>query len=303
MGESVRAVWSFWSKPFYANRNIQWSAPLHHLLAWGLSLRAASRHYPETALVTDRAGKRLLIDQLGLPFAHVSTELERLAHLDPGWWAMGKLFAYSLQEKPFVHIDTDIFLWKPLPRALVESPVFSQCPEIYANDSKPSLREIEWAFGEAGTELPAEWRWVRSRGATHFREENCGILGGTNVAFLRHYAQTALDMVMRPENEPAWSRLPDKFSHNFSIEQFLLAACIDFHRHGHEPKFSGIEVRNLFSNVAEAGDPSRAARLGYTHLLGGAKAHPAVARRIEERARREDPAYFRRCEQLLRRSA
>jgi hypothetical protein len=159
----MRAVWSFWSKPSQARTNIGWYSDLHHLLAWGLSLQTAGRHYPETVLITDRAGKKLLIDQLGLPFVHVSTELERLAHVDSGWWALGKLVAYSIQDQPFIHIDSDAFLWKALPRHLIGSQVFALCPVFYANDSNLLPLEIENAFAEHGSKLPAEWQWARAR--------------------------------------------------------------------------------------------------------------------------------------------
>jgi len=294
----MRAVWSFWSKPFQARKNIGWYSELHHLLAWGLSLQTASRHYPETVLVTDRAGKKLLIDQLGLPFVHVSTELERLANADSGWWALGKLLAYSIQDQPFIHIDTDAFLWKPLPRRLTESPVLALCPVFYSNDSNLLPREIECAFAERGGKLPMEWEWTRSRGSTYFREEACGILGGCHVAFLRHYADTALDLVLNSNNADAWSMLPGKISLNTMVEQFLLGACVDYHRFLSTSPYRGVKVTHLFSSVDEACDIKQAARLGHTHLLGGTKSHPTVARRLEQRVRRENPAHFRRCERL-----
>jgi hypothetical protein len=297
----MRAVWSFWSRPFLASRKSQWNTPLHHFLAWGISLRAARRHYPDTALITDRAGKRLLVDGLGLSFTEVSTELEMLREIDPGWWALGKLVAYSIQDRPFIHIDTDVFLWKRLPREVTDAPVFAQCPEFHSNDSKPSLRQIECAFAESRNRLPVEWEWARSRNQESFREENCGIVGGTNVEFFRHYARTATDLILAPENLCAWSQLPEKASHNFTLEQFFLAACIDFHRFHAGSPYRGIMVSHLFPGVAEACDLNRAARVGYTHLWGGTKAHPAVGKRLEERVRREDPAYLHRCQQVLAR--
>jgi hypothetical protein len=294
----MRAVWSFWSKPLQDRKNIGWYSQLHHLLAWGLSLETARRHYPKTVLITDRPGKKLLIDKLGLSFGEVSTELERLANVDSGWWALGKLLAYSVQDEPFVHIDTDAFLWKPLPRHLSTSPVFALCPVFYANDSNLLPLEVERAFAANGGKLPLEWEWTRSRGNTFFREEACGILGGCHVAFLRHYANTAVDLVLNSENAPAWSRLPHKISLNTMVEQFLLGACIDYHRSHPTSAYRGVHVNHLFSSVEEALDSRHAARLGHTHLLGSAKSHPAVARRLEERMRREDLAYFRRCEKL-----
>ena len=106
----MRAVWSFWSSPFQCYYQGSWSSPLHHMLSWIVSVHAARKHYSETVLITDRAGKRLLVEQLGLPFSEISVELERLREHDRGWWVLGKIVAYSIQTDPFVHIDSDVYL-------------------------------------------------------------------------------------------------------------------------------------------------------------------------------------------------
>jgi hypothetical protein len=110
----MQAVWSFWTKPYFAERWLCWYSDWHHWLAWGLSLRAASQHYPNTLLVTDDEGARILVDELKLPFRRVSTALNTLERANPEWWSLGKIEAYRRQHEPFVHIDTDVFLWKPL---------------------------------------------------------------------------------------------------------------------------------------------------------------------------------------------
>lgn len=295
----MRAVWSFWSKPFHAFYGSNWCKPLHHLLAWGLSVQTARRHYPETVLITDRPGKRLLVDQLGLPFVHVSTELERLANVDPGLWNMGKLVAYSLQDQPFVHIDSDVFLWKPIPQQVAESPVFTQCPEYFPNnDSNYRPHEIEYAFAQHSLRLPVEWEWTRSD-RSYFVAENCGILGGSHIEFIRYYSRTAMDLVLRRENVAPWSELPDKRPYSIVIEQFFLSACAGFHRFHPTSPYRGVQIKHLFSSWDEAADTNHAARVGYTHLVAGAKSVPAVGRRLEERVRRDDPTYFRRCQKIV----
>jgi hypothetical protein len=292
----MRAVWSFWSRPFEAHAGRVWSRPLHHLLAWGLSLATATRHYPETVLVTDRIGKKLLVDGLGLQFTSVSTELDRLDHADPQWWALGKLIAYGIQDQPFVHIDTDVFLWKPLPREITEAPVLAQCPEYFHRNSGRGSRDIENVFQSCGEPLPVEWEWAASREDTFFREENCGIAGGCRVDFLRHYANTAADLALNPRYASAWSRLNQKS--NMALEQFFLAACVDFHRHHPDSPFRGVRVNYLFPSWDEAVNPNYAARAGFTHLLGDSKSSPAVGKRLEERMRRDDSSYFRLCERV-----
>jgi len=79
----------------------------------------------------------------------------------------------------------------------------------------------------------------------------------------------------------------------------LLSACIDFHHCHPASAYRGVRVEHLFSSVDEACNFNHAARLGYTHLWGGAKSHAAVGGRLEERVRRENPNYFRRCERAL----
>jgi hypothetical protein len=295
----MRAVWSFWNKPFRAYMGRIWREPRHHLLAWGLSLRLAREHYPETMLVTDAEGKALLVDRLGLEFAEVSTELDRLRTADPGWWALGKLVAYSMQDRPFVHLDTDVFLWRPLPAWLTAAPVFAQSPEDY-----PPLHEscgpgdVERTFAEHGLALPDEWEWARSLSSTTFREVNCGILGGARTDFLRHYASLAIDLVTNPKFAAAWAAFPEKAGYNALIEQFLLAACLDFHRLAPDSPFRGIGIRYLFPSHPRAFDPQAAAQVGYTHLLGDAKTHPDIAARLERRMTELDPAFARHCQRV-----
>jgi hypothetical protein len=223
----------------------------------------------------------------------VSTELDCLDGVDPAWWALGKLIAYSLQDEPFLHIDTDVFLWKPLPRELEMAPVVAQCPEYFHRNSDRSSRDLERVFAGAGAPLPVEWEWAASRGETLFREENCGIVGGTRVDFLRHYASTAAGMVLNPDNAEALARLA--YKHNYAIEQFFLAACLDFHRNHPDSPYRGVRVKYLFPMWDEAMNPDCAARAGFTHLLGDVKSMPAVGRRLEERMKRDDPAYFSHC--------
>jgi hypothetical protein len=265
------------------------------MLSWIVSVHAARKHYSETVLITDRAGKRLLVEQLGLPFSEISVELERLREHDRGWWVLGKIVAYSIQTDPFVHIDSDVYLWKPLPAFLESAPVFAQCPEYFvAGQSDYRLEDIEAALSATGGILPVEWEWMRSCGP-NLRGENCGIVGGSDVSFLRHYAQAVLELVERQENVAGWQKLGDKRRYNNVIEQFALAACVGYHRYHATSPFRGVRTEYLFNSWEDGFDPQRAARVGFTHLMFG-KSSPLVRRRLADRVRREYPEYLQRCE-------
>jgi hypothetical protein len=299
----MRAVWSYWSKPYVQSRGYSWRSHLHHWLAWGLSLRLASEHYPETMLVTDRAGKALLVDSLGLSFTHISTELESLRNVDPSWWALGKLMAYSMQQEPFVHLDTDVFLWKPLPSDMMNASLFAQSPEQHSTLVEwCAPRQIECAFAQYDLSLPAEWEFTRSRSLESYPEANCGILGGNRTDFIRYYADLAMDLVMNSAYARAWAVLSNKHNLNTIIEQFLFAACFEFHRSHPESPFRGMNIRYLFSSTGEALDPESAARAGFTHLWADAKRDSIIAHRLEQRTRDEDAHYYRHCLHLSRNS-
>ena len=184
----MRAVWSFWAKPFRAHHHCVWMSPLHHLLAWVLSVQTVKAHYPDTALVTDEEGARLLVDGLKLEFTTVSTELARLQGEDPDWWVLGKLCAYCSQTAPFIHFDNDVFLWKRLPPALEEAPVLAQNPEKFPLSDESWYRPLRYerAIRAVRGWVPEEWLWSTSHG--HDTAVCCGILGGTAVEFLTYYA-------------------------------------------------------------------------------------------------------------------
>lgn len=292
----MRAVWSFWSKPFREATGWSWNEPVHHLLAWGLSFRLAQSHYPRTSLVTDTPGSALLVDGLGLPFTDVSTALDELDDADPDLWMLGKLLAYGLQEEPFVHLDTDVFLWRRLPAGVAAAPVFAQHPEEFAVTAYSGVRVIEDAFDRAGLALPAEWEWYRTHQAYHYREANCGIVGGTDTGFIRRYARLALDLVLAPEYSAAWALIPYRGALNTTIEQFLLAACADYHRFDPGSPHRGGYLRYLFPSAGQAYNGEHARRAGYTHLLSTAKRNPLTMARLTARVRAEDPAFYARCE-------
>jgi hypothetical protein len=295
----TRCVWSFWSKPFRAFHNSVWASEKHHLLAWVLSFETARRHYPETVLHTDDAGARLLIDGLGLPFVEVSTALNELKAADPQWWVLGKLHAYRAQTRPFLHIDTDVFLWNALPPAVTAASLFGQNPEWFPFDGESWYRPRHfdaWLRLHDGWK-PEEWTWNVDR---HGGEAICcGVLGGQRADFLSYYADQALQFVHHPRNASIWSEMGSLVGDNILFEQYFLSACIAFHRNSATSPFRDLDVHYLFESPDEAYYSDRPRELGYTHLIGGAKRNTVYVDRLEQRVARDYPEHYRRCLRYL----
>ncbi len=289
----MKAVWSFWTKPYSRRLGSWWLTEDHHWLAWGLSFFTAQQHYPQTCLVTDDEGARILVDELQLPFAEVSTALNGLSDQNPGWWALGKVEAYRRQEESFVHIDPDVFLWKRLPPEVESADVFSQHAEPAVGCYRPE--EIEQSIAGAGNGwLPKEWLWYRKQRATQ-EGQCCGVLGGNRIDFINHYAEMALQLVAHSGNRQCLHGLPGKGAHMILVEQYLLSACVEYHRRSRRSPYHGIQIRHVFPTVMDAFRAEQATRAGFTHLAGDAKRNEQIARALEKRVRLDLPRFYERC--------
>lgn len=291
----MKAVWSFWTKPYYAGRRSAWYSERHHWLAWGLSLHTTRQHYPETCLVTDDEGARILVDGLGLPFEHVSTALNGINDQDPDWWCLGKVEAYRLQHAPFVHLDADVFLWKPLAPELEEADVFTQNPvPIIPGASLYRPEEFERAVGHpARGWLPEEWVWYRRTANEH--AQCCGVFGGTRVDFINHYAGNVLRMVADPANRDSLQAMPGKAGHMLLLEEYVLTALVEYHQNCERSPYRGIEMRHLFPTLEDAYRPACTTAAGFTHLAGPAKRDARISRDLELRVQHDLPHHYERC--------
>lgn len=290
----MRSVWSFWSKPFEYDRHSAWLSEKHHLLSWVLSVETARRQYPDTCLITDTHGARMLVDTIGLSFEKVSTSLDAMDDYHPDWWALGKLHAYRCQSEPFVHIDSDVYLWKRLPEKVENASVFAQSPEYFSLDggSWYRPRECVGALKKTRGWVPIEWQWFVDHQGN--KAACCGIVGGNDVDFIHHYADLGIRSVRSKENFSGWSSLGGNMGDNLTIEQYSLIACIEY-RNQIQKDLEPVDIEYLFEGPEQAFNEDCARTMGYTHLIGGAKRNQILAERLEDRVRGDYPDLYEAC--------
>jgi hypothetical protein len=287
----MKSVWSMWTKPFKMKKSSTWMSDFHHLLSWILSVETARIHYPETILYTDDDGARLLVDGLGLDFDQVFTDLNVLCNYDPEWWAIGKIYTYLQQQEPFLHIDSDVFLWKPLPERMENAPVFAQNPEyIEFHYSWYYLQKFDLVKKFKGW-VPEEVEWYKSSPFTQ-RALCCGIFGGNRTDFIRYYAEQAINTLIEPINQMIWLILGGD---NILVEQYLLSACVEYHSTQNSSPFHDIRVECLFDSSGDAFNPTITKDVGYTHLIGGAKRSEHSCKLLEKRVKKDFPKHYERC--------
>ena len=125
----MRIVQTFWTagrSPL--EHSFGWLRPEYNLMSWALSCLSLRQHYDEVALYTDEQGMHVLIDLLHLPYTEVNVVYDEHLCL-PQHWAYAKIKTYSVQTKPFLHVDGDVFLPKPLLEDIMAAPLIAQNKE------------------------------------------------------------------------------------------------------------------------------------------------------------------------------
>lgn len=279
-----RAVWSFWSVPYREQSGRRWANDFSHSLSWILSFRLASQHFAITALVTDSWGYELLVERLGLPFDEVTVSLNKIAGQHPAWWALGKLHAYREQDEPFLHIDNDVFLWPGFPATGLSGDVVAQNPEHapVTDETYYKPAALAAALRSTGGSIPRELEdYISGSGDAALCT---GVVGGSAVHLIRHYADLGIRLVESPENQAAWKRLAPLEDFNLIVEQYLLGAVC-----WGDAK---VDVQCLFKSQHDTFSEEFARDQWYTHLISSAKSDPRYMRWLTERVRQEFPDDF-----------
>jgi hypothetical protein len=235
---------SYWSAGYRG-------APTQKLLnLHKLSVFFAKKHFSEVHLITDSAAANHF---KGTGFTSISTELDSLDTQFGKVWSLGKILAYKLAAQkgdPFIHIDYDVFLLKPLENRILTSEVFVQSPE----------NVIHW-FYEIDTFLAncPDLQKMRYHKPTY--GVNMGIFGGNDLEFIDDYATESLSMVYNPLNKNFWLNF-----HNFKddkagwkkavfIEQYIISVISQKYKK---------QITYLFNDYPKE---SEAKEKGYIHLL------------------------------------
>jgi hypothetical protein len=297
----MKAVWSLWTKPLTLGHSA-WPTEQHHLMAWVASVAIAKRHFSKIALVTDRVGADLLVEKLGLAFDEVIVELDALNHYEPQWWGLAKVWAYRIQTEPFIHIDSDVFLWQPLPDRMVSAPLLAQNPDYFTWLDPTTWYEpeaFEVPIYAVDGWLPQEWIWQRTQRLTQ-KGFCCGIFGGNAVDFIQYYADLAMRLVNHPANQPAWPLLKPDLLPGLLFEEYLLGCCTEYHTYHPTSPFSDLTVQCLFSSLEEAFQPGEANQVGYTHLISGAKKNPVYMKRLETWVQKHCPEKYEQIQKITK---
>lgn len=188
---SIKIVQSYWSKAYNRMYNFGWAHRLVHYMSWALSCMQLRKFYRNVELVTDEEGYDLLIEKLKLPYSSVKVALD--SKLKPETvWTLGKFEAYRLQDRPFIHVDGDIYIWKRFPSRIEKAGLVAQNIERNYPFNVNILNEM----CRLSFKFPFN---PMKRG--DMIEANMGITGGNDIGFIQKYHDCAQNFLKENLNK------------------------------------------------------------------------------------------------------
>jgi len=261
-----RAVMSYWTGASKGSPHRGWLSERDHHDAWRISSNLLARHFREVVLVTDRAGWAEL-SPLALPFAKVSLELEKIDPKLARIWSWGKVVAYGTQTQPFVHVDTDAFMFRPLPLSVLEAPVCAHIPDKFWRTTYASCYPIEEMLAKV-RRLPSAVRRAAAQPIQY--AASCGLYGGNDIGTIQlqwHLANECLEL-----DPDGWASLAP-IAQIHLLEQWMVGVALRENR-------SWIEY--LYPSCSAAIDERQQREVGFVHLWGPEKRHLQRVRNLYE---------------------
>ena len=285
----MKIVQSFWSKPSLKFKNLNdfdrfnggWLDKRYNFMSWTLSCLQLNKFYNRVELVTDEEGAELLIQKLKLPYSSVNVTLEKVNQYHNDLWAIGKLFTYSIQNEPFMHIDGDVFIWKKFDEKINEASLIVQNLDSDLPFYYPILNEVE----ENLSYIPKVVKEQRLKNRI-VKSCNAGVFGGNDIPFLKEYCKKAFEFVDRNIDN----------LHNINVgffnciyEHYLFYCMTDYYHKDVSSILSESEKGVEGVKIDFNGIPNR---VTYAHPANYAKKSQTICNHIEHRLMMDYPEYY-----------
>lgn len=290
----MKIIQSFWSKPFFKeNDDLNarfkggWLSANFFFYSCLLSCLKFRQNYGEVSLFTDDLGKELLIDKLQIPYSKVQLDLNSLQHYPSELWALGKILTYSLQQEPFIHADTDVFVWNKFPKQLLEADLLAQNFEFnfpkYAAVLETALTEFR-NFSRDSFPL-----YDQTKDVFAF---NAGIIGGNNTSFFKEFKAKVFQII--DDNLDKLNKI-DIGVFNMVYEQMLGFELAQ--KKQIEINFLKPKMNEAFTNVMKF--HLVPIKENYIHTVGYAKKSIEMCEQLKYRLKYEFPLEYEKLNQNL----
>lgn len=268
----MKAIYTYWA-PNKSQESCGFNntKDLAYILA--LSVEYSKKHFGRAELVTNNAGKALLVDKLKIGFTSVDTSLEGF-DCHPDLWAMAKIKAYSLQTEPFISIDLDCVLYQKPSRELMKSALFFQHKEDFK--MQPGYKHLVKAI-----ETTTVSYYCKNQKVDY--AYNCGIVGVNDLALVKKWYAMAEDFINNKGNQLLWNSLQNKGQMNYVYEQYFIACLV---KEAKLKRRVGFVLENFdFKNIARP-------KFKMLHVWGGNKKNLEQMDKVRARLKKDFPKAY-----------
>lgn len=283
----MRAIQTLWcGDRSLKNSQFWWSHAEYNLFSWALSCLSLREAFGEVTLYTDSEGARMLVDTLKLPYTEVKVVYDGFDCLTCHW-ALAKVKTYALQNEPFLHIDGDIYVPKPLGADILASPLITQNEEIATEYYRNMIERFLSIEG-----LKLEPRMLAALRAESVPSYNLGFCGGNDLVFFKDFYE-AVERFFR-DNDFNGPRFRDAdISANVIFEQMFFSILA---------KAGGVRIASVYPGVmrdngytvGEFCNLRQYESRQFIHILGGHKRNADNCHMLELTLLRKYPEYYER---------
>lgn len=203
----------FWTDTIHKNEK---DKLMTDLLCWSLNNLTLQRYDYNITLITDNLGSHILADLLKLKYENIRLDFEnfKLDEIYNKIWVLKKIFAYSLNNEPFLNIDADVFFWKDCLNSFNDYPLMAQHKEVNFFYYKDCLNK-------AKKDLKYIPKYALNGAKNKYSASNVGVIGGGNTDFFKKFW---LEVQIFLDRNSKFIKNKDLSYLNVLIEQYFLTA-------------------------------------------------------------------------------
>lgn len=180
-----------------------------------LSCILLKKHYGRVTLYCNSSVKQI-VGELNIPYDEIFVIPDFMQEYKGcNLWALPKIFTYSQQKTPFLHVDCDWFMFDKLSSQIEMSDVIGQ--NIEYDDQYYNKRTFEKML-KYGCVFPL---WIKNaiESTPVLRVINAGILGGQDITFIQEYVELIKKFIHL--NIDALRKINDGFVNSIYEQLFL----------------------------------------------------------------------------------
>ena len=189
--------------------------PEFNWMSMALSCILLKKHYGKVSLYCNRSVKKLIEETFQIPYTEV-IEVPDFMDRYEGYelWALPKLYTYSLQTTPFLHVDCDWFMFDRLSEEFLSSDLYAQNIEY---DDQFYNRKCIDRFVKKGGILPEFL--MEDVNKPIIRVANAGIIGGNDIVFFNDYLKEVSSFITK--NDKVLQENKDGFINSIYEQMFF----------------------------------------------------------------------------------